>query len=104
MTNSTGSIATPQASRASQARPSLGLEHDLPLRARGLSPRVQVIEALRSTGYRELAELEVELREGQVVLRGTIGSYYLKQRAQAAVLSVGGVVSVRNELNVIRML
>lgn len=77
-------------------------EHELPSRGRISSPGTRVIEALRSTGYPELADLDVELREGLVVLRGTIGSYFLKQRAQAAVQHVCGVVAVRNELNVMR--
>ncbi len=63
-----------------------------------------VTQALRRTGVFELQFLEPEISGHDVILRGSVGSYYLKQRAQAAVMELPGVNRVRNELTVTRPL
>ncbi|MCY2962582.1 MAG: BON domain-containing protein [Planctomycetota bacterium] len=63
-----------------------------------------VAQALRRTGVFELQSLEPEISGHDVILRGSVGSYYLKQRAQAAVMELPGVNRVRNELTVTRPL
>jgi osmotically-inducible protein OsmY len=60
-------------------------------------------EALRATGYfiQLQGKITVDVsQEGCVVLRGTVPSYYHKQRAQVAVMSVKGVRSLQNDLAV----
>ena len=62
---------------------------------------VSLIESIRSslvpTGYLQLQNLDVLLQNGSV-LRGRISSYYLKQVAQTAVMTVKGVHHVLNNL------
>ena len=44
--------------------------------------------------------LRVENREGRVVVRGKVGSYYQKQMAQESLLRVEGVEELENQLEV----
>jgi hypothetical protein len=55
---------------------------------------------LRCSGYRELRDVDCEYRDGGVVLRGQVSTYYLKQLAQAVLLSSPAVVRVNNLLDV----
>lgn len=64
--------------------------------------RVRVDQALRATGHMRLRHLSVRVRDGHVVLEGRVPSWYSKQLAQTAALSVQGVSSLSNELNVCR--
>ena len=59
-----------------------------------------VARALSATGYPSLRTVDVSVCDGQVVLRGRIHSYYMKQVAQAVALAVPGVLGLRNELDV----
>lgn len=45
--------------------------------------------------------LRAELIQGEVVLTGTVATYYQKQMAQESVRTIDGVMSIRNELEVI---
>jgi osmotically-inducible protein OsmY len=45
--------------------------------------------------------LQVEMQNDQVVLKGRVGSYYEKQLAQESVRSISGVTSIKNELEVV---
>jgi osmotically-inducible protein OsmY len=47
-----------------------------------------------------LRTVEVCARDGHVVLRGRVPSYYLKQVAQEVALAMPGVLQLRNELDV----
>jgi osmotically-inducible protein OsmY len=60
-----------------------------------------VARALCATGYPSLRAIEVSVCGGQVILRGRVRSYYMKQVAQTAALAVSGVVGLRNELDVV---
>jgi osmotically-inducible protein OsmY len=62
----------------------------------------RVGRALRATGYPPLRATDVAVREGLVILRGRVPSYYLKQIAQATVLAVPGVQELCNDLDVAR--
>lgn len=63
---------------------------------RHLVERVQC--ALAAAGYGPLRGLDITAHVRLVTLEGRVPSYYLKQRAQVAVLAVSGVDRVRNEL------
>lgn len=56
--------------------------------------------ALRRAGYVELRSLSCEFAAGVLTLHGRVPTFYLKQRAQAAVASVPGVVRIDNRLEV----
>jgi osmotically-inducible protein OsmY len=65
-----------------------------------LAERVE--RALGATGYGSLRGIAVTVHGQLVILGGQVPSYYLKQVAQAAALSVPGVDQIRNELEVSR--
>lgn len=73
----------------------------VPARAHALPPNGgDFLRALRRTGLRELDSVHVEVLGDEIVLSGTVGSYYLKQKAQTAVLDLRPVARVRNQLQV----
>jgi osmotically-inducible protein OsmY len=63
-----------------------------------LAERVE--RALCATGYGPLREVEVTVHARLVILGGRVPSYYLKQVAQAAALTVPGARHLRNDLDV----
>jgi osmotically-inducible protein OsmY len=62
----------------------------------------RIDRALRGTGYLALRGLRVTVVGGRVTLAGRVSSYYLKQVAQEAVLSVAGACRLRNDVEVTR--
>lgn len=60
----------------------------------------RVNRSLISTGRRPLAQLKVSAVAGQVRLEGTVPSYYLKQLAQHAAMSVAGVERLESLVSV----
>lgn len=61
----------------------------------------EIWKALRATGYfiNRHNRITVDVSaDGHVLLRGTVPSYYHKQRAQVAAMSVTGVRSLQNDL------
>ena len=60
----------------------------------------EVARSLIATGRLPLRRLEVSTSGGVVTLRGRVGSYYHKQMAQAAALSVIGPGQLVNEVEV----
>ncbi len=65
----------------------------------GLAERVE--RALCATGYLSLRAVEVSACDGQIVLRGRVPSYYMKQVAQAVGLAIAGVRGLHNHLDVV---
>ena len=63
--------------------------------------RNQILATLRSTGYVELPHLEIQIVGHAVHLRGRLPSYYLKQKAHHAVLSVPGVAGIIDDIDVV---
>lgn len=57
-----------------------------------------ISESLYETGYLHLSQIRIATRGNQVYLFGKVPSYYLKQVAQTATLTVPGVESVQNDL------
>jgi osmotically-inducible protein OsmY len=55
---------------------------------------------LKETGYHELRQLDVTYHEGLVVLRGRVGSYYVKQLAQSVLMRVEGICLLVNSIEV----
>jgi osmotically-inducible protein OsmY len=60
--------------------------------------REQAQSRLLKTGYLALREVALDLVDGQLTLRGSVPSYFLKQVAQSAVIGTSGVHTVVNEI------
>ncbi len=60
----------------------------------------RALARLRRCSYLALRNLSCEYRDGVLVLRGCLPSYYLKQMAQSAVANLEGVHRVVNEVQV----
>lgn len=82
-------------------------EESLPEREIDMSEKLlaeNLNEALRATGYFISVPCDVTLHvtpDGDVSLCGIVPSYYHKQKAQVAAMSVDGVRTVRNDLFVL---
>ncbi|MCL2119343.1 MAG: BON domain-containing protein [Planctomycetaceae bacterium] len=61
----------------------------------------QVTSALRKNPYLDFASLSCETKEGCVVLRGVVPSYFEKQMAQESIRSIEGIHEILNELEVL---
>lgn len=61
-----------------------------------------VRRVLDHSGYEDLQAIEVQVPYPEVVLRGTVSRYFLKQLAQELVKRVPGVEVLRNEVVVVR--
>jgi osmotically-inducible protein OsmY len=59
-----------------------------------------VDEALNQSPHFSRRQVRFETREGAVVLRGTVSSYYHKQMAQEILRRVDGVLRIENRLEV----
>ena len=55
---------------------------------------------LRESSYHVLRSLSCEFRDGVLILRGSVDSYYLKQVAQTAVFGIPFVDEVDNRVEV----
>jgi osmotically-inducible protein OsmY len=62
--------------------------------------RTSAEAALRASGYAALALDHCDERDGEVVLKGNVPSYYLKQLAQSFVQRVVGAARVENRIAV----
>jgi osmotically-inducible protein OsmY len=60
----------------------------------------RVTEVLRVSRYSSLCGISVIAHEGQVVLHGRVPTYYLKQLAQSATMSVHDVEAIKNNIEV----
>lgn len=60
----------------------------------------RVTDALCASRYFPLREISIITHEGQVVLKGRVPTYYLKQLAQSATMSVHGVEAIKNNIEV----
>lgn len=82
------------------------LVEELPAVSRTIASREDLLvervsEALDRCGYGQLRRVRVTVRPtGRVQLEGRVSSFYLKQVAQTAALSVPGVMRVNNDLQV----
>jgi len=62
--------------------------------------REQVNRAIEDNPYCQGDQLNYEMHEGHVVLRGTVASFFHKQMAQEAVRRIDGVTGIENLLDV----
>jgi hypothetical protein len=65
-----------------------------------LPPRVDQI--LRQSPIPALRRLQVEETDHEVVLMGSVASYYLKQLAQETIMPILGERKLRNRVSVVR--
>jgi hypothetical protein len=56
---------------------------------------------LANTGYRTLRRVECSFRDGRIVLRGEVPSYYHKQLAQESVRNAPHIAQIVNQINVV---
>ena len=72
------------------------------LASRAVDGRVQLeIEAiLKKNAYREVRLLDCSFRNGEVVLNGTVSTFYLKQLAQTSLQNVPQVTRIVNLVKV----
>ncbi len=61
----------------------------------------QIRETMACLGYSQLSDVNCHWEEDQVVLRGELDSFYLKQVAQSVAIKISGSSSVRNEISVV---
>ena len=59
-----------------------------------------IVRRLFATGYGPLFRVSVETSGGRVTLLGAVPTYYMKQVAQTAALSVPGVEALENAISV----
>nr|WP_236649881.1 BON domain-containing protein [Rhodopirellula sp. SM50] len=57
-------------------------------------------ELLAQSGSGELRQIEVDVRDGQILLRGRVSSFYQKQMAQESLLPVAIGMQICNQLEV----
>lgn len=62
--------------------------------------REAALAAIANSKYAALRQLTCSVVEGVVEIHGTVPSFYLKQLAQAAIMHLDGVDSVRNLVSV----
>lgn len=62
--------------------------------------REAVLAAISNSKYASLKQLECKVNGGVVEITGTVSSFYLKQVAQAAIMQLDGVQSVKNLVTV----
>lgn len=58
-------------------------------------------ERLAITGYRTLRTVECSFRDGRMILRGEVPSYYHKQLAQESVRDFPHVAQIVNDIEVL---
>lgn len=59
-----------------------------------------VRRSLVATGRRPLAELSVQVHSGRLRIAGSVPSYYVKQLAHQAAMSVEGISAIDSEIHV----
>lgn len=69
------------------------------------APEDQIVERaeshLRHNSYLSLKNVRCDYRDGALILRGCLPTYYLKQMAQSVVARMEGVHRVVNEIEVV---
>jgi hypothetical protein len=56
---------------------------------------------LAKTGYQTLRSVECSFRDGRIVLRGEVPSYYHKQLAQESIRSAPHITQIVNHIEVV---
>lgn len=66
-----------------------------------MDPAEQAEVHLRGNSYLALKNISCEYREGVLILKGSLPTYYLKQVAQAVVAPTAGVERIVNQIEVV---
>ena len=61
---------------------------------------IQFHQTLERLGYAQLKAVRCEMSGDEMILRGQLDSFYLKQVAQSIAIKIPGVRCVRNEIQV----
>lgn len=61
----------------------------------------QVRCQIQNSSYPELRNIECDCHQGKLTLRGVVGSFFLKQAAQEALVHLPGVDHIDNRLEVV---
>ena len=61
---------------------------------------IEIAEAMERTNHRPLRQIDLHYDAGRVILMGLVPTYFLKQLAQTAAMSVSGVDRIENQLRV----
>ena len=64
--------------------------------------REEVCERLTEDDYVDATDIEVDVREGIVMLSGTVDDRLIKRRAEDVAESVRGVIDIQNQIRVDR--
>ena len=70
----------------------------MPQSTNGIADKIQT--AIENSPHIPRRTLRYEAKEGHVVLRGTVSTYFQKLMAQEAIRDIEGVGQIRNELEV----
>ena len=82
------------------------LSHRIPFEGSEVADRhlgQRIALALQAAGYVPLRKVDVIARDGCIILKGTVPTYYLKQLAQSAAMSVSRVHAIDNRLDVLSL-
>lgn len=94
-------ISSPERSLSSRARSNPAREPSESHRESSDQQTVTLVHhALHSTGYPQLTQLQVYFEHGRVTLQGRLATYFLKQVAQTAAISVAAVREIDNDIRV----
>lgn len=61
----------------------------------------EILTALRQTGYLELFNIDVRVDGHDVLLSGSVPSYFMKQKAEHIVRSLPGVAVLTSDIDVV---
>jgi hypothetical protein len=62
---------------------------------------IRADQALRQCGHPALRQIHIEESEREIVLSGSVNSYYHKQLAQETIMPVLGARELRNQIKVV---
>jgi hypothetical protein len=86
--------------RLDPARPTAEAEQTVPYGSNGQSLAELAQRIFASSPYTSIRRLTCIFHEGELVIAGAVGSFYLKQLAQIAVQKLDGVVRISNIVEV----
>ena len=61
---------------------------------------LEIAEALRKIGYNEVRTLTITVDGRDVVIAGTLSSYYLRQQVEIAILNIPSLSTFRSQIEV----
>ena len=89
-----------QGGKLDPARPTAEAGQTVPYGANGQAQAEMAQRIFASSPYASIRRLTCMFHDGELVIAGTVGSFYLKQLAQIAVQKLDGVVRISNIVEV----